>query len=178
MVQYRRNLIPGGTFFFTVTLADRRSSALVDHVGVLRTAFRNARNLKPFVIDAIVILPDHLHAILTLPDGDADFPGRWKSIKAWFTRGIIAAGASVLRDHRGEYLLWQPRFWEHTIHDEHDFERCANYIHFNPVKHGLVSSPIAWPYTSLDRYVRAGILPRDWGGDGRNDAFGFGERAE
>jgi putative transposase len=79
MVRYRRNLVPGGTFFFTVALADRRPSALVDHVGLLRAAFRQARNRYPFVIEAIVILPDHSHAILTLPPGDADFPGRWKA---------------------------------------------------------------------------------------------------
>jgi len=178
MVHYRRNLIPGGTFFFTVTLADRRSSALVDHVGILRAAFRNTRSLKPFAIDAVVILPDHLHAILTLPDGDADFPGRWKSIKAGFTRGVAASGFSVPRNRYSEYRLWQSRFWEHTVRDDADFERCANYIHFNPVKHGLVTAPVAWPYSSLHHYVRKGLLPADWAGDGRNDGAGFGERAE
>jgi putative transposase len=176
MVRYRRNLVPGGTFFFTVALADRRSSALVDHVGLLRAAFRQARNRSPFVIEAIVILPDHLHAILTLPPGDADFPGRWKSIKAAFTRGVIVSGTAVPRDRRGEYFLWQRRFWEHTIRNDQDFERCANYVHFNPVRHRLVSSPVAWPYSSLHRYIRAGILPSDWGGDGREDDAGFGER--
>jgi putative transposase len=178
MVRYRRNFIPGGTFFFTVTLADRRSSVLVDHVELLRTAFRNARDRKPFAVDAIVILPDHLHAILTLPSGDADFPGRWKAIKAAFTRAIAATGAAVPCNDRGEYLLWQRRFWEHTIRDDRDFERCANYIHFNPVKHRLVSTPGEWGFSSLQRYVRAGLLPRDWGGDGRADDGDFGERAE
>jgi len=178
MVRYRRNFVPGGTFFFTVTLADRRSSLLIDQVGLLRAAFRKARDQKPFTIDAIVILPDHLHAILTLPENDADFPGRWKAIKAAFTRGVAATGTSIPRDHRGGYLLWQSRFWEHTVRDERDFARCADYIHFNPVKHRLVSAPGAWPYSSLHRYVRAGILPRDWGGDGGIDDAGFGERAE
>jgi putative transposase len=178
MVRYRRNLVPGGTFFFTVTLADRRSSALVDHVGLLRAAFRETRDRSPFAIEAIVILPDHLHAILTLPSGDADFPGRWKAIKAAFTRGVIASGTFIPRDRRREYLLWQRRFWEHTIRDDQDFERCANYVHVNPVKHRLVSAPGAWPFSSLHRYVRAGILPRDWGGDGREDDTRFGERAD
>jgi REP-associated tyrosine transposase len=178
MVRYRRNFVPGGTFFFTVTLADRRSSVLVDHVGLLRTAFRNTRECKPFAVAAIVILPDHLHAILTLPSGDSDFSGRWRSIKAAFTRGIIGTGAAVRRDDRGEYLLWQRRFWEHTIRDDQDFERCVNYVHFNPVKHRLVSVPGEWPFSSLHRYVRAGILPRDWGGDGSADDADFGERAE
>ena len=178
MVRYRRNFVPGGTFFFTVTLADRRSSLLVDHVGLLRAAFRHARDRKPFAIDAIVILPDHLHAILTLPPGDSDFSGRWKAIKAAFTRRIVAMGANVHRDERGEYLLWQRRFWEHTIRGDQDFERCVNYIHFNAVKHRLVSTPGQWPLSSLHRYVRTGILPHDWGGDGRVDDTDFGERAE
>ena len=178
MVRYRRNFVPGGTFFFTLTLADRRSSALVDHVGLLRTAFRSARERKPFAVDALVILPDHLHAILTLPSGDSDFSGRWKAIKAKFTRSIIASGGDIPRDRRGEYLLWQKRFWEHTIRDDQDFERCANYVHFNPVKHSLVSMPGEWPFSSLHRYVRAGILPRNWGGEDPPDAMNFGERAE
>ncbi len=178
MVRYRQTVVPGGTFFFTVTLADRRSSALVDHVGLLRSAFRHARGRLSFAVDAIVVLPDHLHAILTLPPGDSDFSGRWKAIKATFTRSILATGTTVTRDHRGEYLLWQRRFWEHTIRDDRDFERCANYIHFNPVKHGLASAPVTWPYSSLHRYIRAGILPCDWGGDGRVGAADFGERTE
>jgi putative transposase len=178
MVRYRRNFVPGGTFFFTVTLADRRSSVLVDHVGLLRTAFCETRDRKSFAVDAIVILPDHLHTILTLPSGDSGFSGRWKAIKAAFTRSIIATGASIPRDDRGEYFLWQRRFWEHTIRDDQDFERCASYLHFNPVKHRLVSRPGEWPFSSLHRYVRAGILPRDWGGDDPADNSSFGERAE
>jgi putative transposase len=149
MVRYRRNFVPGGTFFFTLTLADRRSSVLVDHVGLLRAAFRGARQRRPFAVDAIVILPDHLHAILTLPPDDSDFSGRWKAIKARFTRSIVATGAGIPRDNRGEYLLWQRRFWEHTICDDDDFERCANYVHFNPVKHRLVSTPGEWLFSSL-----------------------------
>jgi Transposase and inactivated derivatives len=179
MVRYRRNFVPGGTFFFTLALADRRSSLLVDHVGLLRAAFRSARERKPFAVDAIVILPDHLHAILTLPSGDSDFSGRWRSIKATFTRSIIATGADIRCNHRGEYLLWQRRFWEHTIRDDDDFERCASYVHFNPVKHRLVSTPNEWLFSSLHRYVRAGILPRDWGGGGAPpDTVNFGERTE
>jgi putative transposase len=179
MVRYRRNFVPGGTFFFTVTLDDRRSSALVDHVGLLRAAFRKMRREQPFLVDAIVVLPDHLHAVMTLPPGDSDFSGRWRRIRGLFTRSIMAAGVPVSRDYRGEYALWQKRFWEHTIRDDHDFERCADYIHFNPVKHGLVSSPAAWPFSSLYRYIRAGVLAQDWGGNSAvNDNAGFGERAD
>jgi len=177
MVRYRRNFLPGGTFFFTATLNDRRSSVLIDHVGELRTAFRVARAEAPFTIDAIVILPDHLRVIMTLPEDDADFSGRWRRIKSLFTRRFAASGASIICNHRGEFALWQRRFWEHTIRDDADLRRCADYIHYNPVKHRLVTSPSDWPYSSLHRYIRAGILPADWGGVG--DITGhFGERAD
>jgi putative transposase len=105
MVRYRRNFVPAGTYFFTVTLADRTSSALMHHVGALRMAFRIARRERPFMIEAIVILPDHLHAIWTLPSGDCDFSGRWKRIKAHFTHRLVAAGVSVKRHRNGEYAL-------------------------------------------------------------------------
>src|SRR2546430_6104586 len=120
MVRYRRNFVPGGTYFFTVTLADRTSSAIVDHAGALRTAFRITRAERPFTIDAIVILPDHLHAVMTLPPEDSDFSGRWRQIKSLFTRHVVARGLPVVRNQRGEYALWQRRFWEHTIRDEKD----------------------------------------------------------
>jgi putative transposase len=178
MVHYRRNFIPGGTFFFTVTLHDRRSTALIDHIALLRTAFRTTHSERPFVTDAIVILPDHLHAILTLPPGDSDFSDRWRRIKGSFTRSVVATGAPISRNNRGEYSLWQKRFWEHTIRDERDFERCADYVHFNPVKHRLATSPSDWAFSSLHRYVRAGILSPDWGGDGSADTSNFGERKD
>ncbi|UQD76703.1 transposase [Bradyrhizobium japonicum] len=177
MVRYRRNFVPGGAYFFTATLDDRRSSALVEHVTQLRAAFRTTRIEKPFTIDAIVVLPDHLHVIMTLPDDDADFSGRWRRIKSIFTHRLVASGVPVVRNHRGEFGLWQRRFWEHTIRDDADFERCANYIHFNPVKHGLVVSAADWPYSSLHRYIHAGILPADWGGSGEITG-NFGERGE
>jgi putative transposase len=178
MVQYRRNFVPGETFFFTATLDDRKSSVLVDHVALLRAAFQTTREERPFAIDAIVILPDHLHAIWTLPPGDSDFSDRWRRIKGRFTRSVVAAGVSISRDHRGEYSLRQKRFWEHTVRNDQDFERCADYIHFNPVKHRLVSSPIDWPFSSLHRYVRAGLLPRDWGGYVHMSNINFGERGD
>ena len=118
MVRYRRNFIAGGTYFFTVALADRRSSALVDDVSALRMAFRIARHERPFTIDAIVILPEHLHAIWTLPPGDSDFSGRWRRIKAHFTHRLVSAGTPVQRHRNGEYALWQRRFWEHTIRND------------------------------------------------------------
>jgi putative transposase len=159
-----------------VTLLDRNSSALVDHIGALRAAFRASRRERPFMIDAIVILPDHLHAILTLPEDDADFSGRWRRIKGHFSSRMIAAGASVSRHPNGDYALWQRRFWEHTIRDEDDYARHVEYIHFNPLKHGLVSRVREWPYSSFHRYVRLGILPNDWAGDVSGGGVNFGER--
>jgi putative transposase len=138
MVKYRRNFLPGGTFFFTVTLVDRRSSVLVDHIAALRDAFRVASRQRPFSVEAIAVLPDHLHAILTLPPDDADFPGRWRRIKGHFSNALIDAGVQLARARNGDLSLWQRRFWEHTIRDEDDFERHVDYIHFNPIKHGLV----------------------------------------
>jgi len=176
MVRYRRNYVAGGTYFFTVTLDDRASSALVDHIGALRMAFRSARQERPFEIDAIVVLPDHLHAIWTLPDGDSDFPSRWKRIKSHFTRELLSTGMPLPRHGNGESALWQRRFWEHTIRDDRDFERHVDYIHFNPVKHGLVARVCDWPHSSFHRYVRQGLLPNDWAGDVDEATMNFGER--
>jgi putative transposase len=176
MVRYRRNFIAGGTYFFTVTLADRRSSALIDHVDALRAAMRVTRRKHPFTIDAVVILPDHLHIVMTMPAEDADYPNRWRLIKRRFTSAVAQAGVSIARHPNGECALWQRRFWEHTIRDSRDFERHVDYIHFNPVKHGLVTSVRDWPHSSFHRYVRRGLLPEDWAGDFRMDHVDFGER--
>ena len=102
MVRYRRNFVPGG-YFFTATLVDRTSSALVDHISALRAAFRIARRERPFAIDATVILPEHLHALWTLPSDDSDFSGRWNRIKSHFTHRLVAAGVPVKRHRSGEY---------------------------------------------------------------------------
>jgi putative transposase len=174
MVRYRRNRLPGGRFFFTVALADRHSRALVEHVGALRDSFRMAQSKRPFATEAIVILPDHLHAILTLPEGDHDFAGRWRRIKSYFTRQVAALHPGLQPNRRGEYGLWQRRFWEHTIRDDNDLARHIDYIHFNPVKHGHVLHVRDWPYSSFHRYVREGVLSDDWGGRREHDA-GFGE---
>jgi putative transposase len=175
MVRYRRNFVAGGTYFFTVTLADRRSSALTDHVNVLRAAFRTTRKPHPFIVDAIVVLPDHLHMVMTLPTGDADFTNRWRLIKRRFTEAVARTGTLVARHRNGEYALWQRRFWEHTIRDDNDFERHVDYIHFNPVKHGLATKVRDWPHSSFHRYVRRGVLPADWAGDAGRIQGRFGE---
>src|SRR5262245_6940793 len=170
MTGYRRNFIPGGSFFFTVNLADRRSRLLTEQIDLLRAAFRDIRARHPFAIEAIVVLPDHLHAIWTLPEGDADFAMRWRLIKSAFSRGLPQSErVSTSRLSKGERGIWQRRYWEHTLRDERDFECHADYIHFNPVKHGHVTQVKDWPYSSFHRMVRTGIYQEDWGGDTAND---------
>ena len=176
MVRYRRNFVAGGTFFFTVTLADRRSQALTEHISALRTAMRQTRHAQPFAIDAIVVLPDHLHIVMTLPEGDADYSNRWRLIKRRFTDAVLQSRVPVARHRNGELALWQRRFWEHTIRNSEDFDRHIDYIHFNPIKHGLVSRVHDWPFSSFHRFVRQGLLPEDWAGDLRQDYASFGER--
>src|SRR5947209_893012 len=129
MVRYRRNWVHGGTYFFTVTLVDRHATILVDHVDALRMAFRVTREERPYTIDAIVILPDHLHAIMTLPQDDADYAGRWRRIKGAFSTQLLLAGIALKRHANGELAVWQRRYWEHTIRDEKDFVGHVDYIH-------------------------------------------------
>src|ERR1700730_13520382 len=177
MANYRRNFIPGASYFFTVNLADRQVSLLTEHIGALRTAFRETRTRHQFAIEAIVVLPDHLHAIWTLPEGDADFALRWRLIKSTFSRGFVAGERrSPSRAKKGERGIWQRRYWEHTLRDEGDFARHADYIHFNPVKHGHVNRVRDWPYSSFHRMVRFGVYPIDWAGDAADDRSRFGER--
>jgi REP-associated tyrosine transposase len=178
MVRYRRNLLPGGTFFFTAALADRGSSTLTQHILALRAAMARTKRDHPFRIDAVVILPEHLHLMMTLPPHDTNFPARWYLIKRRFTQALANTGIAMPRRRNGEIALWQRRYWEHTIRDEIDFERHADYIHFNPVKHGLVNRVRDWPYSSFHRYVRLGLLPQDWGGDLGIQDGNFGEGRE
>lgn len=163
MPDYRRNRVPGGTYFFTVTLLDRSSRLLVTHIDLLRDAARAARTRSPFHIDAWVVLPDHMHCIWTLPPGDDDYSGRWRSLKKAFTKSIPATEhRSAVRMRRGERGIWQRRFWEHTIRDERDYASHTDYVHFNPVKHGLAAHPADWPYSSFRRCVAAGLYASDW----------------
>jgi len=156
-VRYRRTYITGGTYFFTVVSARRKPIfASTDVVDILRRAFRHVRANHPFQIDAICILPDHLHCLWTLPDNDSDHSTRWRLIKTRFTR---ACGENVARP------VWQKRYWEHLIRDEDDFRRHVDYIHYNPVKHGLADRPIDWTYSSFDKWIERGHYPPDWGTD-------------
>ena len=176
MTAYRRNLVPGGSYFFTVNLADRQSRLLVDNIELLRASFRNVRRGHPFTIDAIAVLPDHLHAIFTLPEGDSDFAVRWQLIKGGFSRGRPQGEpVSASRQGKRERGIWQRRYWEHTLRDEDDFARHADYIHFNPVKHGHAERVRDWPFSSFHRMVRLGVYPEDWAGDNKDRDEGFGE---
>lgn len=155
-MQYRRACAPGGTFFFTLVTQGRRPVfSNAQAVEVLRNAFRRVRASRPFKIDAMVVIPDYLPCIWTLPPGDADFPTRWRLIKTWFTKHWQPAGR--------EQAVWQHRYWEHQIRDATDFARHVDYLHYNPVKHGLAKSPLDWPYSSFRRHLEAGIYPADWG---------------
>jgi putative transposase len=177
MTSYRRNFVPGGSYFFTVNLWDRRSGLLTEHVDALRVAFRETRVRHPFAIDAIVILPDHLYAIWTLPEGDADFALRWRLIKGTFSRTLPRGEAiSQSRAGKGERGIWQRRYWEHTLRNEADPARHVDYIHFNPVKHGHVTRVRDWPHSSFHRMVKLGVYPDDWAGDVGDSQVDFGER--
>jgi putative transposase len=176
MVGYRRNIIPGGRYFFTVTLADRASRLLVERIVDLRTAFRTVRAQRPFVMDAVVVLPDHLHCIWTLPPDDGDYALRWRDIKARFSRRIPAGEwRSPGRINKGERGIWQRRYWEHTLRDERDVEQHVDYIHYNPVKHGYVAQVSEWPYSSFHHYVRKGVYPKDRAGAVGRVEGNFGE---
>lgn len=153
MPNYRRVLVPGGTYFFTVNLQQRELSLLVDHIANLRAAFRMARAERPFEVVAAVVLPDHLHCVWRLPEGDSDYATRWRHIKSLFSRSLPVAGAASRRANRCERGIWQRRFWEHCIRDERDLLAHIEYVHFNPVKHGYVDDTRMWPYSTIHRYV-------------------------
>jgi len=162
--------------FFTVAIADRTDDLLVREIDRLRRIYRSVADRYPFETLAICILPDHLHAMWSLPEGDADFPSRWNLIKGGFSRGLASRSARSSRQlSKREKGLWQRRYWEHVIRDERDYARHVDYIHFNPVKHGLIARVRDWPHSSFHQYVARGELPLDWGGDVREIAGTFGE---
>src|SRR5260370_22239667 len=161
------NRVPGGTYFFTATLLDRSSDLLVTQIGSLREAVRKVRRRNPFHIDAWVVLPDHMHCLWTLPESDCNFPGRWYAIKATFSKSLPnTEQRSAVMIRRGERGIWQRRYWEHTIRDEADYAAHMDYIHFNPVKHGLAERPGEWPFSSFRRCVASGLYPAYWLGSG------------
>lgn len=163
-MRYRRANNAGATYFFTLTLADRSSQLLTENVDLLREVIRSVRHAHPFDIIAMVVLPDHLHAIWQLPEGDANFPMRWSLIKAGFSRAIPKSEAiSQSRAKKRERAIWQRRYWEHLIRDDTDLENHVAYIHFNPVKHGYVNKASDWAHSSLHRYIKEGLCGVNWG---------------
>ena len=167
IMQYRRAKTPGATYFFTVVTYNRHKILCApENVNLLRNSFQQVMQEYPFKIDAFVLLPEHLHCIWTLPQEDADFSNRWRLVKNYFSRQCrdqYQGRVSVSRQQKGEKAIWQRRFWEHQIRDELDFAQHVDYIHYNPVHHGLVNAPKDWQYSSFHRYVRDGIYPIDWG---------------
>jgi putative transposase len=168
MSEYRRMFAPGAQFFLTLVTERRRPLfGETRNVDRLRHVVARVRAARPFELLGAVILPDHIHWLIELPPGDADFSARIGSIKAGFTKTLPAgerpdAAITPSRSRRREQMIWQRRFWEHTIRDERDLEAHMDYIHYNPVKHGHARCPHAWPYSSLHRWVRAGRYPDDW----------------
>ena len=165
MPDYRRNRMPGGTYFFTVNLLERKSDLLVEYIDCLREAVRMVRFKQPFHIDAWVVLPDHMHCVWTLPDGDADYSSRWKAIKIAFSKSIPKTERlSAVRIAKGERGIWQRRYWEHTIRNDKDYAAHIDYCHINPLKHGLVKQVADWPYSTFHALVKAGIYVENWAG--------------
>jgi putative transposase len=171
MSWYRRNYVAGGTYFFTVNTY-RRRRMLVKPLArrCLREALTVIQGNWPFEIVAIVLLPDHLHSVWTLPPGDDKYSLRWRRIKEEFTRKFLAGGGKELpqsasRLRQGYRGVWQKRFWEHTCADEDDLKRCVDYTHWNPKKHGLAANVRDWPWSSFHRFVKMGEYPADWGRD-------------
>ena len=165
MSNYRRQHQPGGTYFFTVNLLERRGRLLVEHVGLLRHSFREAMQFRKFKIVAIVILPDHLHCIWRLPEGDSDNAIRWQHIKSTFSKSLPKTERlSKSRIKRNERGIWQRRFWEHVITDDNDLANHINYVYLNPLKHGYVTKVCDWPYSSFHRDVKLGMYPENWSG--------------
>ena len=166
MTDYRRAWFPGGTYFFTVNLLQRRGNDLLTReIDLLRTVVAGVRSRHPFRIHGWVVLPDHLHCVIELPVGDADFAVRWRLIKMGFSKGLPKTERrSATRQRRGERGIWQRRYWDHLIRDDADFQAHMDYVHINPVKHSLTTRVADWPYSTFHRLVARGVYPADWAG--------------
>jgi putative transposase len=175
MPEYRRSLIPGGTYFFTVVTYRRLPIVVTEQArNDLHWAWMDVKKRFPFTTKTIFLLPDHIHCIWPLPDGDANYSVRWKEIKRLFSKRYLNSVGSyefrcASREKRAEVTVWQRRFWEHTLQDENDLQRHFDYIHYNPVKHGLVQQVKDWQWSSFHRFVRMGWYDAEWGGG--NEGF-------
>ena len=167
MPNYRRLFVPGGTYAFTVCLADRRADTLVRYIDNFRDAWRDMKTRRPVETIAACILPDHFHVIWTLPEDDFDYPARFNHLKGGFTRRLPDELKSDGR--KRERGIWQRRYWEHLIRDERDLAAHMDYVHWNPVKHGYVSDPADWPHSTWHRYKD------EWNREWRSEAIEIGE---
>ena len=175
MTEYRRFYIPKALWFFTVNLAERKNNRLlIEQIDLLGQAFRYVKTRKPFCMNAVVIMPDHLHCIWTLPPDDGDYSIRWNLLKGYFSRKISTGERiSNSRQKRRERGIWQRRFWAHLIEDQEDLNRHIDYIHWNPVKHGYVKQVVEWPHSSFHQYIKHGVYSDDWGGGRSHEIQGF-----
>ena len=181
MSDYRRSFIEGGTYFFTL-VTYQRQPIFADSLSqkLLHSAWTYVNKKLPFTTDAFCFLPDHLHCILTLPLGDANYPIRIREIKRYFTRAYLSQKKETIRRNtshlvRGEATIWQRRYWEHTIQDENDFKHHLDYIHYNPVKHGYVTHASDWEWSSFTQYVEKGFYENDWGNNNPQFNLNYGE---
>src|SRR3989304_5863907 len=169
MSDYRRHYLPSGTLFFTAVTHHRRPilwAAMARRC--LREALETVRADWSIELVAIVLLPEHLHTVWTLPPGDARYPIRWKRIKEEFTRRYLKAGGEEIMPSRSrlrhaERGIWQRRYWEHAVRDEEDLKRCVDYVHWNPKKHGHLANVRDWRWSSFHRFVRLGEYTAGWG---------------
>lgn len=176
MVNYRRARVPGACCFITLALQDRRRDLLVRYHEELRQSLGQAMTRSPFKLPAIVVLPDHLHLLMELPSGDADFSSRVRRVKSAFVALLgQRPEVGVAFNAKGEANIWQRRFWEHLIRDERDYAAHVDYIHFNPVRHGLAGAVRDWRLSSFHRFVEKGMLPMDWAGGAELDVVSAGE---
>lgn len=174
--RYKRVLVPNATYFFTVNLQNRKSDLLIQRINSLRFAFKKVKHNYPFYIDAIVIMPDHWHMIMTLPEADMNYPVRLSLIKSIFSRQIQPDEIiSESRKNKRERGIWQRRYWEHMIRDVRDYEQHINYIHFNPVKHGYVHNPSDWKYSSIHCFIKDNVLSENWATDNSFKELNYGE---
>jgi putative transposase len=171
MTWYRRWRLKGGVYFFTLVTYQRRPILVTPTARpLLRASIRQTQAERPFQVLAMVLLPEHLHCLWALPSGDADFATRWRLIKSRFTMQLLAAGfaeprSTNSRQNHGEHAIWQRRYVEHLVRDEDDWKQHLDYIHYNPTKHGHVTAPRLWPYSTFGRYVRLGEYSPDWGSE-------------
>ena len=176
MATYRRLFVPGACYFFTVTTANRQPLLIKPFFyETLKTSIAQVKRVYPFAIEAFVLLPDHLHCIWTLPDGDYDYSKRWSIIKrltSQATRHLLVDIFSPAARNRRGLGLWQRRFWEHLIRDENDFYAHLDYIHWNPVKHSYVSRAVDWPYSSFHKFLKKGVYSESWAADDTEGEFG------